>query len=1238
MATTIFSWEMMGGTSYLYKNNTPKGESLSFAQDNDCIDPSADVEGSEFVDFDADGDMDLYVNINNGDNQLWVNAQNDNNYLIVEPRVKLNSAGNWRSAIGANVMLSNCDDTCMIKDVSGGRGHGSQKPGQLHFGLGGSDLGGNSTEYTVIVFFPDSNGTRDTVVRTITPNQLANQTLIVYQDDTSDPVCTPTDTDGDGVADNSDPDDDNDGVLDVNECLGELVVTTETGFFASANLAFTIDGNLSVRTDPQVLQAIAVAGTVYNTFILPDSFDINYTSGSFDNTDARFLDGGVSQSQLSVDGEASFETTGLLAFQDADLNHYQMLDTPVDSTADFYDVYYDTPILSNGKVYVAFSERGGNNAFAFEAFDPNGNPYNQRVELATTDYVDSGYPIAALGGGGSQNAEIAVLPITDLAPLGSLIGRIRSIPFTSGSDAGDGKVFIFGSTTSLEGSCDSDGDGVPNGQDLDSDNDGIPDIVESGGVDTNGDGRVDDNTDTDNDGIVDEFDTDNGGTALPNLDTDLDGVYDKNDLDADNDGISDVNELGGTDENGDGRADDYVDTDSDGLGDVIDGDVGNDGTAENSANALVLTGTDTDNDARPNSFTTGDVDGDGNPAHIDLDADDDGITDVREAGGTDANLDGQADSYVDNDNDGFNDVVDGDSTNALAVGSDASGNNTANALVVTGADADLNGDPDSYPNGDSDSDGIRDFLDIDSDNDGITDNTEAQTTAGYIAPTNTDTDGDGLDDAYDPDNSGTYIIPVNTEGTGNADYLDTDSDDDGETDAIEGHDSNGDGTADSGSPANTGVSGGSTDADNDGLLDGYDNNTSSFDPTNGSLNPGSHPNYDGGASESDWREVPCSGGSVVLTADNSATTTSNFCVEGGWTYYYDPLDDTRLLFAIERTPGGGNTNDFTAEISLTVSSDPDTEVGVFSNEDVVGGQATFVMGRYWNVSVTSGSLNGGVNVRFYYDPNDSDTLEAVATRWNNTNAGGTGIVSGLTWFTMNAGTFDPASADLQSNGIQASTGRTPSSTGTEDGVNFVQFDGLTSLTGGSLAYTVGVNSVVLPVELLHFNAVPRPNHVDLVWETASEINSDYFEVLRSDDQLSEWNSIGTVPAAGQSSDPRDYLLPDLAPVQGWNYYRLKSVDRNGTFELSKVRKVFFGGEVAPLQIVPNPNRGDFQVWTGQERSGSVVLISAQGSIVRSEALRPGTGPVEFTGVQPGMYILRVLYETGETDQTRVVVQ
>ncbi|NCG29868.1 MAG: hypothetical protein GWP27_05285, partial [Bacteroidetes bacterium] len=181
--------------------------------------------------------------------------------------------------------------------------------------------------------------------------------------------------------------------------------------------------------------------------------------------------------------------------------------------------------------------------------------------------------------------------------------------------------------------------------------------------------------------------------------------------------------------------------------------------------------------------------------------------------------------------------------------------NTAGALLVTGTDSDNDGAPNSYPNADNDSDDIPDLWDIDSDNDGIVDNNEGIATSAYVVPSNADTDGDGLDNSYDPDNGGTYVIPEDTDGDSSPDYLDLDSDDDTFTDLIEGHDSDGNRVADSGSPASSGVSGGTTDSDNDGLYDGWDNNTSSFDATNSGLTPTSYPDVNQVGGDRDWREA-----------------------------------------------------------------------------------------------------------------------------------------------------------------------------------------------------------------------------------------------------------------------------------------------------------------------------------------------------------------------------------------------
>ena len=328
-----------------------------------------------------------------------------------------------------------------------------------------------------------------------------------------------------------------------------------------------------------------------------------------------------------------------------------------------------------------------------------------------------------------------------------------------------------------------------------------------------------------------------------------------------------------------------------------------------------------------------DADGDGIINDLDLDSDADGIADIIEAGGTDSDGDGQVDygttgdpsTMTDADGDGLADVVD-DQDSGSGGGEVTSGTAW------------------NYP--DLDSDDIKDVVDIDSDNDGITDNVEAQTTAGYTAPTGTDTDGDGLDDAYDGDDNnitgigggtGTALSPTDTDSDATADYLDSDSDDDGVNDVVEGHDTNGDGVVDgSDSPnANTGLAGGTTDVDGDGLYDGFDNNTASWDATNGSLTAESHPDAQAGTAEQDWREGTDSDRDGVidlydLDDDNDGIPDSD---EVG----------TVSMWNIPSTIGGATTltdvaeltyENITANFTVSTSNGSTTITGVQSSEKV----------------------------------------------------------------------------------------------------------------------------------------------------------------------------------------------------------------------------------------------------------------------------------------------------------------
>ncbi|HYF69494.1 MAG TPA: tandem-95 repeat protein, partial [Ohtaekwangia sp.] len=395
--------------------------------------------------------------------------------------------------------------------------------------------------------------------------------------------------------------------------------------------------------------------------------------------------------------------------------------------------------------------------------------------------------------------------ITEFPPNGGTWGA------TGQNDVPVSPYFIPYTLTCL---IDNDGDGVHDpSSDLDDDNDGIADVLEShGGVDPSADHDGDSAPNYADPNFVPYLDGNCDGIN-DYFDFDLDGIPDFMDLDSDNDGITDCLEAGGNDANKDGIIDGFTDSDANGLADAVG-----------------------------SGLAPADMDLDGHRTFQDRDSDGDGMTDCIEAGGTDVNKDGIIDAFADTDGDGYANTVD-PTTDRLAL----SGANASGSIPLTISD--------------TDGDNRRNYLDLDSDNDGIPDNVEAQPTLGYVAPVNADTDGDGIANPYDA----TPVAIMNTDGADLPDYLDTDSDNDGISDAIEGNDSDSDGSPLPALP----VAG---DSDGDGLLNAYDgvagvNSTVAGMGGTGSLSPLQDTDADG---LRDWRDTD-DDGDCVLTSTTGAS-------------------------------------------------------------------------------------------------------------------------------------------------------------------------------------------------------------------------------------------------------------------------------------------------------------------------------------------------------------------------------
>lgn len=90
--------------------------------------------------------------------------------------------------------------------------------------------------------------------------------------------------------------------------------------------------------------------------------------------------------------------------------------------------------------------------------------------------------------------------------------------------------------------------------------------------------------------------------------------------------------------------------------------------------------------------------------------------------------------------------------------------------------------------------------------------------------------------------------------------------------------------------------------------------------------------------------------------------------------------------------------------------------------------------------------------------------------------------------------------------------------------------------------------MALPVTLLYFDGKTDNGANIFNWATASEQNSDYFN-LEWSENAENWTVIGTVNAAGNSNMNLYYSFIEPCPLPIVNYYRLAQYDWDGQFEM-----------------------------------------------------------------------------------------
>ncbi len=246
--------------------------------------------------------------------------------------------------------------------------------------------------------------------------------------------------------------------------------------------------------------------------------------------------------------------------------------------------------------------------------------------------------------------------------------------------------------------------------------------------------------------------------------------------------------------------------------------------------------------------------------------------------------------------------------------------------------------------------------------------------------------------------------------------------------------------------------------------------------------------------------------------------------------------------------------------------------------------------RIWNEVRTQAQIQTSMNSEI--DPSIENTLAA--------------------YYTMDEGISDGSNAGLQTITDMKNT---------NDGTlyNF-------ALSGTTSNFIPQSGSLYpLPLSWLDFTAQAIGRKARLQWSTAAEQNTSIFAIQSSRDGKA-WTTIGTLPAAGNSSTVRRYAYTDEDPGAGLHYYRIDETDLDGKSSYSIIRIVNLAGTPNTLLILSNPVVGGTLLARLQSPC-ALSLFDSNGRLLWRREAASGTVSIDVSGYPKGIYFLKTGNET-----------
>jgi uncharacterized protein YjdB len=190
-------------------------------------------------------------------------------------------------------------------------------------------------------------------------------------------------------------------------------------------------------------------------------------------------------------------------------------------------------------------------------------------------------------------------------------------------------------------------------------------------------------------------------------------------------------------------------------------------------------------------------------------------------------------------------------------------------------------------------------------------------------------------------------------------------------------------------------------------------------------------------------------------------------------------------------------------------------------------------------------------------------------------------------------------------------------------------------TAGSISIqnVIMASANPLPVQLVYTSVEKvsgnEGNRSLYKWQTTSEIDADHFVIERSLNGKN-WNRIGKVMASGGKAALTDYSFTDDSPASGENLYRLRMVDKDGTYSFSRIQSIKFENT---MKLFPNPVSDKLRIQGVID--GKIQVISQSGKVIRNWSPIPADG-IDMKNLRSGIYLIKIMDKNGVSIIQKIV--